>query len=207
MSGPVTDADVDCVEQFYRSHSCPTVIDLCPLADFSLTELLGRRGYRITEFSNVLVRPVEPGYEFDDLRVHRVLPEEEAAWCRTAFRGFFERDQPTREEAELMALLFHMKRSVPWLAVLEGAGAAAAAVSIEDRLALCFGGSTVPGYRRRGLQSALIQARQAYASKEGCDFVAVATPPGSISQRNYERLGFRIVYTRIIMAGPPEVRG
>ena len=31
---------------------------------------------------------------------------------------------------------------------------------------------------------------------EGCDLATAATLPGSVSQRNYERHGFRVAYTR-----------
>ncbi|HSO74006.1 MAG TPA: hypothetical protein VLU47_04145 [Blastocatellia bacterium] len=39
-------------------------------------------------------------------------------------------------------------------------------------------------------------ARLAFAVENGCDLAMVATQPGSGSQRNVERQGFRVVYTR-----------
>jgi hypothetical protein len=50
--------------------------------------------------------------------------------------------------------------------------------------------------RRRGLQSALIRARMRYAAEHGCDLAMLVAEPGSHSQRNAERRGFRIAYTR-----------
>jgi GNAT superfamily N-acetyltransferase len=50
--------------------------------------------------------------------------------------------------------------------------------------------------RRRGLQAALMEARMRYAKEHGCDLAMMVAEPGSNSQRNAERMGFRIAYTR-----------
>jgi len=52
------------------------------------------------------------------------------------------------------------------------------------------------GFRKRGAQSILIGARLTWAVEQGCDLATTTTQPGSSSQRNYERAGFRVVYTR-----------
>jgi hypothetical protein len=51
--------------------------------------------------------------------------------------------------------------------------------------------------RRRGLQSALLQERMRYAFDHGCDLAVMGAEAGSGSQRNAERNGFRIAYTRM----------
>jgi GNAT superfamily N-acetyltransferase len=58
------------------------------------------------------------------------------------------------------------------------------------------GASTIPELRRRGLQSALLRERLRYAFDHGCDLAVIAAEAGSNSQRNAERKGFRIAYTR-----------
>ena len=68
-----------------------------------------------------------------------------------------------------------------------------------DGVALFFSDSTVPAARAKGVQSAVIQARLAMAAEQGCDLAMASTAPGSISQRNYERLGFQVVYTRVML--------
>jgi hypothetical protein len=59
------------------------------------------------------------------------------------------------------------------------------------------GASTVPEARRRGAQLALLHARLRYALDHGCDLAVMGAQPGSGSQRNAERQGFRVAYTRI----------
>jgi GNAT superfamily N-acetyltransferase len=63
-------------------------------------------------------------------------------------------------------------------------------------VALFAGASTVPEMRRRGLQAALLQERMRYALDHGCDLAMMVAMPGSDSQRNAERNGFGIAYTR-----------
>ena len=39
------------------------------------------------------------------------------------------------------------------------------------------------------------------AIAQGCDLVTASTLPGSGSQRNYERLGFVVAYTKVTLVG------
>jgi GNAT superfamily N-acetyltransferase len=64
-------------------------------------------------------------------------------------------------------------------------------------VALLAGASTIPAARRQGAQLALLEARLRHAADEGCDLAMIGAQPGSASQRNAERHGFRIAYTRI----------
>ena len=50
---------------------------------------------------------------------------------------------------------------------------------------------------RGGLQSALLRERMRYAAERGCDLAMMVAEAGSESQRNAERQGFRIAYTRL----------
>ena len=63
-------------------------------------------------------------------------------------------------------------------------------------VALLAGASTVPEGRRQGAQRALLEARLQTAVDAGCDLAMMVAAPGSASQRNAERQGFRIAYTR-----------
>lgn len=74
--------------------------------------------------------------------------------------------------------------------------AAAGVLCIHDGVALFGGSATVPELRRRGLQAALLRERMRYAIDHGCDLAMMVAEPGSDSQRNAERKGFQIAYTR-----------
>jgi GNAT superfamily N-acetyltransferase len=68
-------------------------------------------------------------------------------------------------------------------------------------LAALFADSTIAQYRRTGFHAELISARLNEALAQGCDLATASTLPGSGSQRNYERLGFEVVYTRVSLTG------
>ena len=64
---------------------------------------------------------------------------------------------------------------------------------------LC-GAATLPAFRRRGVQSALLSARLAEARAANCDLTVVTVEPGSRSQANVQRRGFVPLYSRLVMA-------
>ena len=91
------------------------------------------------------------------------------------------------------------KRSdaLSFLAELDRQPIATGAMSICDGVALLAGASTIPEGRKQGAQLALLDSRLAVAAEQGCDIAMMCAQPGSASQRNAERQGFRIAYTRI----------
>lgn len=78
----------------------------------------------------------------------------------------------------------------------DGEPIATAALFMHDGTALLAGASTIPRGRRLGAQNALLNARLQTAASSGCDLAMMVAAPGSASQRNAERQGFRIAYTR-----------
>jgi beta-glucosidase-like glycosyl hydrolase len=68
---------------------------------------------------------------------------------------------------------------------------------VHDGVALLAGASTIPEWRHRGAQNALLAKRLVYAAHAGCDLAMMCAEPGGASQRNAERQGFRIAYTRV----------
>ena len=60
LDGPVSPEEFDRLEEFYRSRGEAVRVETCPLADPSFIERFAERGYRVTEFSNVMARQVSP---------------------------------------------------------------------------------------------------------------------------------------------------
>jgi hypothetical protein len=54
MIGLVGEAELESVEAFYHDRGAEAVISMCPLADRSLLEGLGRRGWHASDFEHVL---------------------------------------------------------------------------------------------------------------------------------------------------------
>ena len=199
--GEVTSADVDRVEEFFRSRGVLCAIVVSPLADASLLALLAPRGYRIQEFNSVLIRPIRPDEPFTQragVTVERVTPETATPYTRAVARGFSEFG-PVPEE--VFAGFAVLPGALAFLARIDGeiVGGCGGRIIPEARIAALFGTATLPEYRRRGVQSALIARRLHEAADAGCEYAVVSTLPGSGSQRNMERRGFRLAYTKLVM--------
>jgi GNAT superfamily N-acetyltransferase len=209
LSQPVTAADLDAVEAFYRGYGVPTRVDLCPLADPSLMEELGRRGYRIVFFFNTQIRPLtadDAHVPRSEIRVAACAPADVELWALTSIRC----GRPQQEIAdddtwlELARLAFQRPGVTCFLAWIEDQPVGAAAMMIRDGLGTLFSTITHVEYRGRGVQTALIRARLAAAAAAGCDLMTVATVPGSPSQRNVQRAGFTAAYTRMVLLRDPD---
>jgi len=200
LHGPVSEAEIARMEAFYAGRGLAPELSLCPLADASLVDALGARRYRIQMFMHTWVRPLlDEGRMTKDERwpavagvtVRQIHPDEAELWVRTAWHSFAGDDVAPPDDLVIVA------HATCWLAWLDGKPAGAGMLAIHDRVAELFGTSTRPSCRSRGVQTALIHARMAAAAATGCDLIAVHTDPGSASQRNVERVGFRLAYTKV----------
>jgi len=200
LSGPVDSLSIDRLEDFFRSRGARVSIDLCPLAHPDFLEALSRRGYRPTEFNNVLARRLS-GLEVSFApHARRACADERELWSHTVGCGFFEQAELTADEMEVGRNVFDMPGALCYLAIADNAQpAGGGALAVHDGLALLFADSTVASFRRRGLHHDVIAARLNEALARGCDLATASTLPGSGSQRNYERLGFEVVYTKVTL--------
>jgi GNAT superfamily N-acetyltransferase len=85
-------------------------------------------------------------------------------------------------------------------AVMDGriVGTASGLVVPEYKLGAFFGAATLPEFRGRGIQSAFMQERLRIAQQAGCNLAVTLTMPATTSQRNAERAGFRVAYTKVV---------
>jgi GNAT superfamily N-acetyltransferase len=197
---PLSPAALGRMEAFFLDRGAVVVHEVSPLAGIATLDLLCTRGYRPIELSSVLQRPVErpAAKTYPDGVTVRVAGVEEAAfWVQINACGW------GHEHPELLDFLgefgpvaFAREHTVNFIAELNGQAGAAGALSLHDGVALFAGAATIPEMRRRGLQAALLEARMGYAFEHGYELAMMVTEAGSQSQRNAERKGFRIAYTR-----------
>jgi len=197
---PITAEQLYEIEEFFRSRSAEVFHEVCPHADDSAFELIRERRYQPVEFSNVLYRPIDPELRLNaernkQINVRLVGKDELDLWADTAFEGWLEFTEVADFLRELSQVAAHSK-SLSFLAELEGKPIATGSLTIAGDVALLAGASTVPTARRQGAQYALLEDRLRYAATQGCTVAMMVTLPGSGSQRNSERHGFRIAYTR-----------
>lgn len=203
MRGPVSADDFDRLESFFRARGAPVVISLCPHADASVLGHLHARRYRITHFENTLIRPLDSPVPSLSERpvVRRADPSERDLWSRTVMLGFSDGQPISDEMVSLFAIFFHAPSASAWFAFDEsGKPAGGGMISVFGRNAMFYGDSTLPECRGARVQSVLIAARLRQASLAGCELAIACTMPGTTSQRNYERAGFRVAYTKAMFA-------
>lgn len=104
----------------------------------------------------------------------------------------------------LIAPFYQMQGALAFVASIDGqlvACGTGLVIPEHQVFALC-GAGTLAGFRGRGLQTALLRARMAAAVTAGCEYAVVVTQGGTTSQRNAERLGFRVAYSKVTVIKP-----
>jgi ribosomal protein S18 acetylase RimI-like enzyme len=202
LDRPFTTEDLDRIEQFYRAHKAPSQVDLCPMHSPEVFEMFKERGYAIAELNNVLYRKLEAGEKFppppSDCKIRPALMEEAETTGAIVESAFFPDGAPEAFRG-LIAPFYQMEGAHPFVASVEGRLVACGTglVIVEHRVFALCGAGTMAEYRGRGLQTALLRARMAAALEAGCEYAVVVTQGGTISQRNAERLGFRVAYSKV----------
>ena len=214
-----TSADLDELEAFFRERGAPIFHEVSPLADAAVVPLLSERGYQPFEFTSVLYRPIDQaGVKATtptpediaqasaegvaqasrpaSVRVRLIEKGQEDLFARTAAAGWHESGF-----GDFMLEYGRVNLDTPglrlFIADLDGQPIATGALNLCEGVAHLAGASTIPQGRKRGAQLALLDHRLRYAAAHGCDIALMGALPGSGSQRNAERHGFRIAYTRI----------
>ncbi len=229
MAGPVSDVDLEAMERFFFGRTATPRVTVNPMAHPSLVQGLRRRGYVLEDFEGALVCSLNPEQSRTctpagpvatpatvsppgqartslepprELTIRRVGPEDVAIWAPTIARGFEGLQpgtRPGRMELTLAEVALNIEFAESYLAEVDGAAAGGGSLAIHDGIATCFGDATLPEFRGRGVQSALLRHRLARGAEAGCDLAASGAAPGSGSQRNMERLGFRVAYTVVML--------
>ncbi|MBI5085427.1 MAG: hypothetical protein HZB13_12615 [Acidobacteria bacterium] len=199
MNGKLPEGEFDRMEEFFRSRGSASLIDLCPMADMSVVEEVMKRGYRIIEFNNLLLRRIRP----DDVRfqpppgvaISAAGESEREEWSRLLVQGFS--GEVEIDEATLRLVRGLTGAGDNLMARLDDAPAGTAGMSRHGGVAMLYGDSTIVAARGHGVQQALIRHRLAGAARAGCQWAMACVIPGSGSHRNYERAGFDLFYMRV----------
>ena len=198
-----TERDLDAIERFFTSRGSPVFHEVSPHAGVDVMAVLAVRGYKPNEISNVLYQELQSAQGARSahgarvqgaLHVRQVEQHEAAAYGAISVRGW-------SEMPEVIPFIHGFAQSsvavaTCFVAELNGEAIANAAMFMHGGVALLAGASTVPEGRRQGAQQALLDARLRAAAAQGCDLAMVVTAAGSASQRNSERNGFKVAYTR-----------
>ena len=205
----VSESDLDQLEEAMGSRQVPVQFELSTLADPEVGSMLTARGYRLVGFENVLGRELkELKTDPTDIGIEPVEPAAMDAWIDMIVTGFehpdgqgvasqesFPREALVRDIGDMASIdQFRM-----FNARLDGEVAGGGSMRLHDGVALLCGAATLPDYRRRGVQTALLQSRLQLAAEAGCHLAAMTTQPGSKSHQNAQRQGFDLLYSRAVL--------
>lgn len=215
---PLDAAAIEALEARFAAVGATLQVEVSTLADPAWHAALSGRGYAVAGFEHVLGQPLddEPGSapERDSgITIAESPAADAAAWMDVLVSGFAAPDEVAAQAAgqeyprEAIERVFAEMTSVPgfrrYAAQVDGARAGAAGLRESDGIAQLCGAATLPAFRRRGVQSALLVTRLRDARTRGCTLAVVTTAPGSKSQQNAQRQGFALLYARALYVRPP----
>jgi GNAT superfamily N-acetyltransferase len=198
LAEPTTADDLDRIEAFYAGVGEKTKLSLCPFTHASAFALLAERRYAIVDHFNVLSRRVADPLPSPSLAAERATNYR--AWAALVRQGQGEAEgDPVRAET-IAVVLGGAAQMHAFVATIDGAPVGGGGLLVDEGVATLFATSVLPVFRRRGVQASLVAARLAHAKTLGCDLAVVMTDVGGDSQRNVERLGFRVGYTATVFS-------
>lgn len=171
-----------------RQGQAATLHLLSPQAPAALP-LLTARGYTLDFVLHAYAHDLKKRPPLQGVPVREVSDPE--GWADLAAEGF----GPGTEA--VMRAVGQAAGTRLFVAEVDGQAAATGAVHLQGGIAALHGTATRPACRGRGAQTALLAHRLQWAAQAGADLATVFVTPGSPSERNVMRAGFRLVGMRL----------
>ncbi|MCC6320280.1 MAG: hypothetical protein IT438_02455 [Phycisphaerales bacterium] len=225
MSGPVDEAGLAGTIEWYVAAGIEPTVELCPFAHPSTPGLCTKLGFVLNPrvepagkvtcaFDNVMARALgRPGASSVENApsVHevemRVVDPHDPATSRefievTIARGSLTSPPPSDNERATVRRCMDHPRSVAVAAWVDGRMVGAAQLEVWGESCTLYAAKVLPEFRRRGIQQALIGARLDEGARRGARFATISSRPGVATERNARRMGFEVVYTRVMLVRP-----
>lgn len=198
-----TEAYLDEILAWYDENGMHCRIDVSPAdAPRRLLEAMARRGmYQDGFYAAMYGTPFRGGLRSGrgaELDVRLMTASDRLAVEETYVVGHGVPDDRAATVKDSISVLFDKPGMRLYGTYIEGALAAVAVMYVVRRTAYLVSAATLPGFRRRGCHAALIKRRLNDAVALGCDLAISHNPFLSPAQRNLERLGFRMAYTKAV---------
>ncbi|MDI1432711.1 MULTISPECIES: GNAT family N-acetyltransferase [Polyangium] len=205
LAGPVSAEELDRIEAFYAGRGVPIRMELSPYVDAGLLAMLTARRFVLTRFENLLARDLSADEDSlagaalpEGIVVRKVAPGEEDRFVDVSSSGFRPEGEPMSEADRQVSLaMVKEPRSISVMAWAGDEAVGAGSAEVRGEVAALFGTSVLPAWRKRGIQQALIRARLAEARARGATVATIGSMPGEPTERNVQRVGFRVVCTRV----------
>ena len=205
MKGPVSGEELAVAEDLFKKNGVAEMgINMWPLADPSALQALTSCGFFVENFINSYARHLTDedlkGVELEGVEIICVSAERVSEFPRWSVGGYKDGGRLELLLDTLARIAVLREDTSIYFAIVDGKVAASAGMALIDTskggVAHLYIDSTLPEYRGRGLQVALLKTRLADARKAGFELASVQARPGNGSCRNIERAGFSLAYTK-----------
>jgi GNAT superfamily N-acetyltransferase len=209
------EAALERAERVFTEHGAAARAEVSVLANPNVFEAFHRRGYRFETVEHVLAitLPADASASArsrDCADVSAVQGEAAArAWMDVLVDGFATPDVtatgvtgdsfPEDVLRDAFSAYDGVEGFHRYLARIDGRAAGGGGMFVCQGIGILCGAATLPRFRRRGVQAALLRRRLEDAAAGGCDLAIVTTAPGSRSQQNAHRHGFSLLYARAVL--------
>lgn len=192
-----TGEDLGAALRYFREKGLPCRVDATPFAGGEILAYLERESFHQRGFQTALYFDGAPDATQEcEIRLAD-LPEWQQFAAAALPAAFGEQAETWIQWlTDSIRATFGRPDWRTYIAFVQGQPAAFAQLHIEGRAGCLALAGTLPAFRGHGAQTALIQRRIADALAAGCDLICTQTGPGTVSQHNMERAGFRIAYTK-----------
>jgi hypothetical protein len=197
-------ANLEAIDRFYAGRASQWEAIVTPFDGPEAGQAIFDAGGRIKGWESTLVHSLDevPSVALPPGGTLEVATGAEAGvWCETVLDGFMDGADAPPVLRAVVETAVATEGLRPYLARIDDEPAAGAALFVHGGVAFLGCASTRSRFRRRGLQSALI-ARRLRDARGEAELAWIGTDPGSGSQRNAERAGFRLAYTQLSFVVP-----
>lgn len=197
LTTPARGPELATIEAWFAERGADTAHEVSPFAGVATLQALVARGYQPIELSTVLVQPIVERTLSTPLRVRVIDPDVDGrTWGDTAISGWSTDPESAPFVRTIVDVNLANRAMAHYVVERDGEPIATGSLGICGDVALLTGASTIPSARGIGAQAALLAQRLADARVRGCTAAMMVAAVGSTSQRNAERNGFRVAYTR-----------
>ena len=211
----IDEAALDRAERVFREHGAVPRAEVSVLANPAVFEAFHRRGYRFETVEHVLgiALPASSAAVAREGQAAVRSPAHGAeavrAWMDVLVGGFAVPDAtatgvsgdsfPEDVLRDAFSAFDGVQDFRRYLASVDGQVAGGGGMYMWQGVGILCGAATLPRFRRRGVQGALLRRRLEDAAAAGCTLAVVTTAPGSRSQQNAHRHGFSLLYARAVL--------
>lgn len=187
--------------EFYSNKEIPVKFEVTPSQSSSeLLEQLAKAGFYQNDFHTSLYTSLPPSLNWIDspISVRRLEKHEMDVFAEIYIAGFEMPGFLKSGIAQNNKILFDSENWYFYLASLGDVSAGTGVLFIKDGVGTLAAATTIPSFRNKGIQNALIIERLKTAKLMGCNLVTGQAKFGSTSQNNMEKAGLSIAYTKAI---------